>query len=258
MESEPLLRWFEYVGVGGALLLTIVFLPKRVRLFAGRFLPPNWMSVIHTPLAWLGYFWLYKQGHFFGALLMLSVSGGLDLADGRVARAYDELVGEKLSDLKFWTQMNHRGVTPLGKILDPLTDKLTVTPIFLEVCWTFLTRTETIRHDGILWLLYFGVGLILLMLLTDFCGQLIRLDYFRKWRQKTDNGATWAGKYKALGQWIWLMLYPIWDQGWLPEAITYCLLFLNIMLVTILVLAALSVLSKIRPLMETWTTNLLS
>jgi phosphatidylglycerophosphate synthase len=255
--SEPLLRCLGYVGVGGLLILAILYCPKRIKLYVGRIFPPNWMSVAHAPIAWIGYFWLFhSEGQYFWAILLLSLSGGLDLADGRVARAHDELVGTKLKNLRFWTQMNHPGTTPLGKTLDPLADKLTVTPLFLAACWTFFRKTEEIRNDGMLWLFYFGVSLIILMLLMDLCGQLIRLDYFKRWRRKKDTSATDVGKYKALGQWLWLLFYAIWERGWLPEATEYYLVFLNVMLVAILVLAALSVISKIRPIKALLSTNL--
>ncbi|MBN2306856.1 CDP-alcohol phosphatidyltransferase family protein [Candidatus Peregrinibacteria bacterium] len=242
-----------YVVVGALLLITIVYMPDRGRLVLGRILPPNWMSLIHVPIAWFGYFWLYKQEHYFAALILLCLSGGLDLADGRVARAYDRLVGKPPKNLTFWTQMNHRGETSMGQSLDPACDKITVGPIFLDVCWTFCKKSAAIRNDGILWLLYLGVSLIILMLLVDISGQLLRLDYFKRWRRrKKHKRATKVGKYKTLAQWAWLALYPIWEQGWLPEAATYYLCFLDVALVATLILAMLSVLSKMRPLKVVW------
>ncbi len=254
MFSDPLHCWFAYVGMGAVLLLTIVYMPDPGRLVLGRVLPPNWMSVVHAPIGWIGYFWCYLHEHYFIALMMLCLSGGLDLADGRVARAYDRRFGKAPRSLKFWTQMNHRGTTPLGESLDPLFDKLTVGPIFLHVCWTFCLKAEVIRNDGILWLLYLGACLIVLMLLVDLCGQLLRLDCFERWRQKKkDKRAARVGKYKTLMQWLWLLFYPIWERGWLPEAVVYYLVFLNVVLVAALVLASLSVISKMRPFREVWT-----
>ena len=252
MPGDPLYRWLMYVVMGALLLIAVVKMPDRGRLFLGRILPPNWMSVVHVPIAWIGYFWLYKEGYYFAGLMMMCLSGALDLADGRVARAYDRLAYRPLKDQRFLTQMNHLGITPLGKTLDPACDKTTFAPIFLDVCWTFCKKSSAVRNDGILWLLYLGVFLIILMLLVDFWGQLIRLDYFKHWRRKKDTSATKVGKHKTLSQWIWLALYPIWEQGWLPEAATYYLLFLNVALVVALTLAALSVLSKMRPIRMAW------
>lgn len=257
MFSNPLYSWIAYVGVGAILLLTIVFIPKRTKVFVGRFLSPNWMSVVHVPIAWIGYFWAYREGHHFLAIMLVSFSGGLDLADGRVGRAYDELVGKPLKDDRFWTQMNHRGTTPLGKVLDPLADKITIAPIFMHVIWTFFAKTEDIRSDGVLWSIYFGAGLIALMLLVDLGGQLIRLDYFKRWRlrkKKADKSATDVGKTKALAQWVWLPLYVVWEQGWLPDATAY-LIVLDVLLAGLVCLTVASLLSKMRPLAELYDEN---
>lgn len=252
MFSDPLHSWFMYVGVGAVLLLTIVFMPERIKAPASLIFRPNWMSVIHAPLAWVGYFWLYKQGHHFSAIMLMSLSGGLDLADGRVGRAYDKLVGEPRKDDRFWTQMNYRGTTPLGESLDPAADKVTVAPIFIDVCLIFFAKTDDVRSDGALWAIYFAVGLIILMLLADLGGQLIRMDYFRRWRPKKkqkDKSANLRGKIKTLTQWAWLPVWAVWDQGWLPEATTY-LVVLNVMLFGLLCLTVASLLSKMRPLPE--------
>lgn len=254
MYSDPLHNWLVYVGMGAVLLLTIVFLPDRLKAPATLVCRPNWMSVVHAPLAWIGYFWLYGHGHHFAAIMLMSLSGGLDLADGRFGRAYDRLIGKLLKDQRFWTQMNYRGTTSLGASLDPLLDKITVIPIFFHICYVFFMKTSDVRNDGALWLSYFAVGFITLMVLADIGGQVIRSDTFRRWRpkkKKEDKSATDVGKYKTLTQWAWLPAWAVWDQGWLPEATTY-LIVLDVMLIGLLGLTVASLLSKLRPLSALW------
>ena len=253
MPDDPLYRWSVYVVVGALLLIAVVKMPDKGLLILGRILPPNWMSVLHVPIAWVGWFWLYKQGYYFTGFMVMCLSGALDLADGRAARAYDRLVGKPLKDQRLWTRMNHRGETLLGQSLDPACDKITFAPIFLDVCWTFCALIAAVGHDGISWPFYFGIFAIVLMLVADSCGQLLRLDYFKHWRrEKKNKRATKVGKYKTLAQWAWLALYPVWDQGWRPESATYYLLCLDVALVAVLILVVWSVLSKMRPFRVAW------
>lgn len=256
MFSEPLMNWLVYVAIGGLLLLAIFRLPEKWLLLVGRYLSPNWMSIIHTPIVWVGYFVLYKSGYLFWGLMTIVVSAALDRLDGRLATVLDVHAGERAQVPKgTWDQLNHKGGTPLGKILDPMMDKLAVLPIYVEVAYQFITRSELVQDNPHIWLLGIGAFLIGLMLLTELVGQIIRMDYFEKYRRKKDNGATWAGKVKATVQWVFLAFFPIWDQGWLADDKWIYLLFLNLLLTAVLGLACLSVLSKIRPLKDKWTKN---
>lgn len=253
MLSEPLIRWLIYVVVGGLLLLAIFRLPERMLLYLGRFLSPNWVSIIHTPIAWIGYFALYKSGHLFWGLQLIIFAAALDRLDGRLAATLDAHAKPTKVPKTFWQKLNHKGGSPLGKIVDPLMDKLVVLPIYLDVGIRFIFGSELAKDNLRFWLLSLGAFLIALMLIAEFCGQILRMDHFKKYRRKKDNGATWVGKVKATGQWIFLVFFPIWDQGWLVDGKWIYLLFLNLLLTAILGLACLSVVSKIRPLKESWT-----
>jgi len=258
MLSDPLYRWIAYVGAGAVLLLTIVLLPAKIKAFLVALVPPNWMSVSHAPVGWFGYFYLYKQGYLFLGILCLALSGALDKLDGMGARAYDLLAGKPLKDKRFWTQMNHRGTTPMGEVVDSLWDKLTVGPMFVDICISLLKQATRYADTTVCWLLYAAVAQIVLMLLADIFGQLLRLDTFRKLRHKDtkNNKAGWAGKYKALGQWLWLIFLPPLEHGWMADHLVGYLIFLNAFLLATLVLAVLSVVGKIRPLQEAWTSHL--
>jgi len=254
MLDEPLIRWLIYVGVGVLLLLAILYLPERIVRFIGRYLSPNWMSILHTPIVWIGYFGLYEAGHLFWGVQLIVFSAALDRLDGRLAATLDAHATKPVVVPKgYWQQLNHKGGTPLGKIVDPLMDKLAVLPIYFEVGLRFVFGSELARDSFRIWLLSLGALLIGLMLLAELMGQIIRMDYFDKYRQKKDKGATWAGKVKANVQWLFLLFFPIWDQGWLVDGKWIYLLFLNLLLTAILGLACLSVISKIRPIKESWT-----
>ncbi len=254
MLSEPLILWLFYVTVGGLLLLAIFRLPERILLFIGRFISPNWMSIIHTPIVWVGYFVLYKNGYLFWGLMTIVVSAALDRLDGRLAAVLDAHAKKPVIVPKdVWQQLNHKGGTPLGKKLDPLMDKLAVIPIYIEVAYQFVTRSELVQDNPRIWLLGFGAFLISLMLLTELVGQVIRMEYFDKYRQKKDSAATWVGKVKAGAQWVFLAFYPIWDQGWITREHWGYLLFLNLLLTGILALAIMSVVSKFIKFKDRWT-----
>jgi|GEM_PF-4882847 len=258
MLSNPLYRWMAYVGAGAVLLLTLVLLPAKIKAFLVSLVPPSWMSVSHAPVGWFGYFYLYHQGYLFLAIMCLALSGALDKLDGMGGRAYDLLVGKPLRDLRFWTQMNHPGTTPMGEVVDSLWDKLTVGPMFIDICVRFLRGVGSYADSITRWLLYAIIVQIVLMLLADIFGQLLRLDAFRKLRHKDkkDNKANWAGKYKALGQWLWLIFLPPLEHSWVTDHLVGYLIFLNGFMLVTLVLAVLSVIGKIRPLQEAWTAHL--
>ncbi|MFH1410471.1 MAG: CDP-alcohol phosphatidyltransferase family protein [Patescibacteria group bacterium] len=250
--SDPLHNWILCVGVSTLLILWIFLLPMKARAACSLVLRPNWLSVAGAIAALIGYFHYFRNEEYFWAVILLSASGGMDLADGRIARSYDKHLTKK--EAGFWTRMNHRGTTDLGASLDPGMDKARLLPIFSHVCYTFFKKAEDVRNDGLLWLLYLGVGLIVLMLLFDLGGQAIRSKIFDRWRpkkKKKDKRANWKGKLKALSQWLWLPPWAAWDKELLPEATTY-LALLNVLMLGVLVLTIASLLSKMRPLKKLW------
>ena len=146
----------------------------------------------------------------------------------------------------------------MGEVVDALWDKLTVGPMFVDVCISLFKQATRSADATVCWLLYAAIAQIVLMLLADVVGQLLRLETFKKLRHKDkkDNKATWAGKYKALGQWLWLIFLPPLEQGWMADHLVGYLILMNGFLLVTLVLAVLSVVGKIRPLQEAWTAHL--
>lgn len=100
---------------------------------------------------------LYVQEDFTEALITLAASGLSDILDGRIARKYDM-------------------VTDLGKVLDPVADKLTQCAMMLCVA---------MRYPAMWWLLGLHVVKEAVMLIMGW--------YVLK-RTDTVNSAIWAGK----------------------------------------------------------------
>lgn len=100
---------------------------------------------------------LYVQEDFTEALITLAASGLSDILDGRIARKYDM-------------------VTDLGKVLDPVADKLTQCAMMICVA---------MRYPAMWWLLGLHVVKEAVMLIMGW--------YVLK-RTDTVNSAIWAGK----------------------------------------------------------------
>lgn len=127
---------------------------KQIR--AEAFSIPNILSYFRLLLIPL-FIVLYVQEDFTEALITLAASGLSDILDGRIARKYNM-------------------VTDLGKVLDPVADKLTQCAMMLCVA---------MRYPAMWWLLGLHVVKELIMLVMGW--------YVLK-RTDTVNSAIWAGK----------------------------------------------------------------
>ena len=127
---------------------------RQIRAVA--FSIPNILSYFRLLLIPL-FIVLYVQEDFTEALITLAASGLSDILDGRIARKYDM-------------------VTDLGKVLDPVADKLTQCAMMLCVA---------MRYPAMWWLLGLHVVKETVMLIMGW--------YVLK-RTDTVNSAIWAGK----------------------------------------------------------------
>lgn len=121
-------------------------------LFKGSLTIPNLLSVIRIILVPV-FAYLFLGGHQIVALIILAVSGLTDLFDGKIARRFNQ-------------------VSELGKILDPVADKITQLTIAVMLLILFRkAENELIRTFGLVFLVFLvkeGImvvgGLVMLLL----------------------------------------------------------------------------------------------
>ena len=128
----------------------------RKQLRTEAFSIPNLLSYFRLLLIPL-FIWLYMNENFTEALITLAASGLSDVIDGRVARKYNM-------------------VTDLGKVLDPVADKLTQCAMMFCVA---------MRYPVMWWLLGLHVVKELIMIVMGW--------YVLK-KTDTVNSAIWCGK----------------------------------------------------------------
>jgi phosphatidylglycerophosphate synthase len=143
----------------------------------------------------------------------------------------------------------HPGGSELGKVIDPAMDKAAVLPIYMWIAYCWITG---MTHDPLYYLYIFGSVIMGLILLTDLSGTVIRMDYFKRKDWIKSKGATWAGKVKALAQWLWLLVYLIQDQHMLPSYKISIPAILDFLLIGIFTLGVISLVSKMFPVKEEW------
>lgn len=117
---------------------------------------PNLLSYFRLLLIPL-FIQLYIRGDFTEALITLAASGLSDIIDGRIARKYNM-------------------VTDLGKVLDPVADKLTQCAMMICVAT---------RYTAMWWLLGIHVVKELIMIVAG---------YYVLKKTDTVNSAIWCGK----------------------------------------------------------------
>ena len=86
-------------------------------LFKGCLTIPNLLSVIRILLV-PGFVYYFLQGNKTAAIIILALSGLSDFFDGKIARKYNQ-------------------ISAMGKLLDPLADKLTQVAIAVVLFWFF-------------------------------------------------------------------------------------------------------------------------
>jgi phosphatidylglycerophosphate synthase len=289
MHTMNLLQWLGYLICGGFIALVVLNMPKCFLLKLGCYITPNIMSIIHAPIVWIG-FYAYSLGFILIGFITVAFGALLDRIDGRLAKVFDVEIGKYLlphnvfirvintkqfdSTLQaaiakrdivrmsiagkifyvtipktFWQAIWYPGGSKLGKVIDPAMDKVAVLPIYMWVAYLWITNP---CQAPLCHLYLIGVVVIGLILLTEICGTLIRLDCFKKMGLIKGKGATWAGKIKALSQWLWLILFIIEDQKMLPNYETYLITALDFFLIGIFILAVISLVSKMFPVKEEW------
>lgn len=159
----------------------------------------TWITLFGGLLALIGIL-LFLLDHDWAAIAVLTISFLTDWWDGCVARHQQgerpEMTREEEADLTVWQRINYRGVTHLGRAVDPLVDK--------------------IRFLGLMWAVGLGVLDVGVMALLTFLAVLLTLarpikTYFRL----EHGGANRWGKYKVYAEVILMVVLvfgtrPLW------------------------------------------------
>lgn len=114
------------------------------QIFSGCLTIPNLLSVIRIALIPV-FAVLYNNGHIWWAVAVIAVSGLSDMLDGKIARRFNQ-------------------VSTLGKMLDPIADKLTVFAIAIVLFLKFKSA-ESPSMQNFAWVFLMFLVKDLLMLL---------------------------------------------------------------------------------------------
>ena len=117
---------------------------KLKGLFKGCLTIPNLLSMVRILLIPI-FIVLFVKGYRFSALVVLALSGLTDLFDGKIARRYNQ-------------------ISALGKLLDPIADKLTQLSIAIILFWQFNTSgVNSLKLFSYVFLAFLGKELIMLL-----------------------------------------------------------------------------------------------
>lgn len=216
-----------YCAAGFTLSFFLLFIPTPWLTAMGKWqvkgwrpFCPNMLSIGHVPLIWAG-FAVYKTVSPFWGFMTVIFGAILDRMDGKVAAA----LGVRCPPETPFQQLNFPGFTPVGEWLDPAADKAAVIPLLVLLTW---------------WKVLYWPPVVIL-LAAEGLGTLIRLPSFKTWTRK--SSATALGKIKATLQWVVLIVYLPYDQGWVGAEHVY---FINILMGVTTLFAVLSILSRLK------------
>ncbi len=113
-------------------------------LFKGCWTIPNLLSLIRILIVpW--FVVLFINGNQIGAIVLLAVSGITDFFDGKIARRFNQ-------------------ISALGKLLDPIADKLTQLSIAIVLFWRFnSSEVESLRLFSYVFLAFLCKELLMLI-----------------------------------------------------------------------------------------------
>ena len=114
-------------------------------LFKGCWTIPNLISFIRILLVPL-FAYLFMQGDFVPAVIVLALSGLSDCVDGKIARKFNQ-------------------ISAMGKLLDPLADKLSQLSIAVVLFWQFNSSSvESLRIFSYVFLAFLGKEMLMLLM----------------------------------------------------------------------------------------------
>ncbi len=114
-------------------------------LFKGCLTIPNLLSVIRILLV-PGFVYYFLDDNRVVAIILLALSGFSDFLDGKIARKFNQ-------------------ISAMGKLLDPLADKLTQLAIAVVLFWQFNSSSvESLRIFSYVFLAFLGKEMLMLVM----------------------------------------------------------------------------------------------
>lgn len=224
------------VGIGAVVAIALLALstPNVLRRLGWIHFPslngwrpfsPNWLTVWGTLVTLVG-FAAYAHGEIFSGFSVVVAGAVMDRLDGKMAKA----LGRTLEmDVPWWNQMNFPGFTDLGKNMDPLADKIRFLPLV-----TFAAIETDFIHPA----------LIVAMWALEIFSTCMRPPFRFLDRWVGGRGATSFGKLKVATQWLTLILWTPFHQGWLQENVVA----VNLAMELAVFCGTVSVLSRLKPI----------
>lgn len=210
-----------YLGIGLLETLSLILIPKKWLAQASQRSPlmtANAQTVWRVPVVWTGWILMFCTDQQFLGFILAVMGLAMDRVDGKTAKAMLELQDPKVPHNE-----------DIGKVIDPLADKLTFLPPFF-----------VFAIQGIVpwWLV---VPLVTLEILSTLMRRPFNLliTYQKTEKEKKDQ-ATGVGKLKVLFQFITLLACGPLTLGWT----TYSLWIPGVLTVITLMFGMLSILSR--------------
>ena len=122
----------------------LTFKENLKKIFDGACTVPNFMSLVRILLIPV-FAVLYIKGYIWWALLVLAISGISDFLDGKIARKFNQ-------------------VSNLGKMLDPIADKLTVFALAIVLFFKFKSA-QSAAMQAFAWVFLLFIAKEIIMLL---------------------------------------------------------------------------------------------
>lgn len=216
---SPLWEVLLYLVSGGLLAAVIAFFPKRwlQRWVKVWWLSPNALTLYGLLLTWAGTA-LYVSGEAPLLAYWLIVSGrSLDRVDGKMAVVRDQARKEaQAQGDPYWEQFP-QGSTEVGKVIDPLADKLGWMPFIIG----FAQQEPVSLVIAIIMAVNELAGTLLRPLPEELEQKLLQGKFARVTRlfslgkkYARRRGATWFGKVKYAFQVFYVLANFPMDRGW--------------------------------------------
>lgn len=239
MDLSTLLIQVTVAALTGVLVPLIGF-NARVLVWLGRlritrwgFRPfsPNWITVYSTVITLVG-FACFTRREIVPAAFLIGFGGILDRLDGRAASAQSHAQICPDPPIGLWHEFNFPGKTDLGTVLDPAADK--IKNLVMLVWFSLHALVEP-------WL-------TVILFVPELLGTLMRRPFFLLSSYQHTPRATSVGKWKAIMQWMVIIVAIPFHEQWLSDAWSTReqYLIVNAFMTASIVLAWLSLLSRLR------------